>query len=260
MSTFSRNYKDVPLRCEVLVIGGGVAGASAAYHLKKAGVRDVVVLETGHCGHGGHDATIAPPRSELRAGDDPGGVFVHAQRSGSTVIASANNGSDAGQIKMMLQALPTSAEEFIACNGFEGARRYLNLASKGLALQMAIAKQVLPRHNEQLRALGSIYVGTSAEREELRREYETVLQLGAVGIEFWEKHCDTAACGAGSGFSCAIFFGNDGVINSAEYARALLRSCSETSSLDNQVRVFEECTFVSSVATTIRRSCNYVLL
>jgi glycine/D-amino acid oxidase-like deaminating enzyme len=249
MTNFSRNYRDVPLRCEVLIVGGGVAGASAAYHLKKAGVRDVVVLETGKCGNGGHDATIAPPHAVLRAGDDPGGVFVHAQRSGSAVIASAKNGSDAGQIKMMLQALPTSAEEFIACNGFEGARRYLNLASKGVALQMAIAKQVLPCPREQLRALGSIYVGTRADRQELRREFETLQQLGAEGIEFWEDERVTAACGANSGFSCAIFFNNDGVINSAEYARGLLRWCAETSSLDNQVRVFEECPPVISVAT-----------
>jgi hypothetical protein len=142
MSSFSLNKKDIPLRCEVLIVGGGVAGASAAYHLKKAGVADVVVLETGTCGNGRPDACVAPPHAVLRAGDDPGGVFVHAQRSGSAVIASANNGSDAGQIKMMLQALPTSAEEFIACNGFEGGRRYLNLASKGVALQMAIAGQV----------------------------------------------------------------------------------------------------------------------
>lgn len=249
MSCFSLNRKDIPLRCEVLIVGGGVAGASAAYHLKKAGVVDVVVLETGTCGNGRLDASIAPPHAVLRAGDDPGGVFVHAQRSGSAVIASANNGSDAGQIKMMLQALPTSAEEFIACNGFEGARRYLNLASKGIALQMAIAKQVLPRPGEQLRALGSIYVGTSADRDELKREYETLLLLGADGIEFWEEERVTAACGTGSGFNCAIFFGNDGVINSAEYARGLLRWCSETSSPDNRVRVFESCPPVSSVVT-----------
>jgi glycine/D-amino acid oxidase-like deaminating enzyme len=249
MSSFSLSHKDIPLRCEVVIVGGGVAGASAAYHLKNAGVRDIVVLETGKCGNGGHDAIIAPPHAVLRAGDDPGGVFVHAQRSGSAVIASANNGSDAGQIKMMLQALPTSAEEFISCNGFEGARRYLSLASKGIALQMGIAKQVLPRPGEQMRALGSIYVGTPADRAELKKEFETLSQLGADAIEFWEEERIAAACGADSGFSCAIFFKNDGVINSAEYARGLLRWCSETSSLDNQVRVYEGCAPVNSVST-----------
>lgn len=80
-SSFSLSHKDIPLRCEVVIVGGGVAGASAAYHLKNAGVRDIVVLETGKCGNGGHDAIIAPPHAVLRAGDDPGGVFVHAQRS-----------------------------------------------------------------------------------------------------------------------------------------------------------------------------------
>jgi glycine/D-amino acid oxidase-like deaminating enzyme len=237
------------LRCEVLIVGGGVAGASAAYHLKKAGVRDVVVLETGKCGNGGSDAIIAPPHAVLRAGDDPGGVFCHAQRSGSAVISSCNNGSDASQIKMMLQALPTSAEEFIACNGFEGARRYLNLASKGIALQTAIARQVLPRPGDQMRSLGSVYVGTPADRDALKREFEMLSQLGADGIEFWDEERVINSCGAGSGFTCAIFFKNDGVINSAEYARGLLRWCSETSCDDSRVRVFEGCPPVTSIGT-----------
>jgi hypothetical protein len=103
---------------------------------------------------------------------------------------------------------------------FNGTIRYLNLASKGVAMQMAIAKQVLPRPGEQLRALGSIYVGTSADRDALKKEFETLLLLGADGIEFWDEERVCAACGAGSGFNCAIFFRNDGVINSAEYACA----------------------------------------
>jgi glycine/D-amino acid oxidase-like deaminating enzyme len=108
---------------------------------------------------------------------------------------------------------------------------------------------VLPRPGEQLRALGSIYVGTGADREELKKEFDTLLLLGADGIEFWEEERVAAACGADSGFVCAIFFQNDGVINSAEYARGLLRWCSETSCLDNRVRVFEGCPPVSSVVT-----------
>jgi len=52
---------DLPSTASVVVIGGGVMGASTAYHLAKAGVRDVVLLEresffglgaTGRCAGG----------------------------------------------------------------------------------------------------------------------------------------------------------------------------------------------------------------
>ena len=52
---------DQPATAEVVVVGGGVMGASAAYHLARAGVRDVVLLEreaffglgaTGRCAGG----------------------------------------------------------------------------------------------------------------------------------------------------------------------------------------------------------------
>ena len=36
---------DLPRTASTVVIGGGVMGASSAYHLAQAGVRDVVLLE-----------------------------------------------------------------------------------------------------------------------------------------------------------------------------------------------------------------------
>src|SRR5687768_5542169 len=36
---------DIPQRAQVVVIGGGVIGASTAYHLNKLGITDVVLLE-----------------------------------------------------------------------------------------------------------------------------------------------------------------------------------------------------------------------
>ena len=55
------NQLALPSRAEAVVIGGGVMGASTAYHLAKRGVRDVILLEreeffgqgsTGHCAGG----------------------------------------------------------------------------------------------------------------------------------------------------------------------------------------------------------------
>jgi len=39
-------------RAEVVIIGGGVIGASIAYHLGKKGVHSVVLLEKGRLGEG----------------------------------------------------------------------------------------------------------------------------------------------------------------------------------------------------------------
>src|SRR3990170_5333091 len=52
---------DLPGSAEVVIIGGGVMGASTAYHLASAGMRDVIILEredllgqgaTGRCAGG----------------------------------------------------------------------------------------------------------------------------------------------------------------------------------------------------------------
>ena len=43
---------DLPTKASVVVIGGGVIGLSAAYHLSRAGVRDVVLVEQGELGSG----------------------------------------------------------------------------------------------------------------------------------------------------------------------------------------------------------------
>ena len=37
--------KSLPARCDVVIIGGGIVGASIAYHLSKIGITNTVVLE-----------------------------------------------------------------------------------------------------------------------------------------------------------------------------------------------------------------------
>ena len=59
---------DLPSRAEIVVIGGGVIGASVAYHLTKLGRADVLLLEQGHLSGGTtwHAAGLVGP---LRASE-----------------------------------------------------------------------------------------------------------------------------------------------------------------------------------------------
>ena len=51
---------DIPKQARVVVVGGGIAGASTAYHLAKMGITDVVLLEQGKltCGTTWHAAGL----------------------------------------------------------------------------------------------------------------------------------------------------------------------------------------------------------
>ena len=60
MSELKLSDSQLPDRAEIVVIGGGVAGTSVAYHLAKLGRSDVVLLEQGQlsCGTTWHAAGL----------------------------------------------------------------------------------------------------------------------------------------------------------------------------------------------------------
>src|ERR1700722_18161946 len=44
--------RDLPTRAEIVIIGGGIIGASVAYHLTRLGRKDIVLIEQGQLSGG----------------------------------------------------------------------------------------------------------------------------------------------------------------------------------------------------------------
>jgi sarcosine oxidase subunit beta len=61
----SSTFRSVPATAEVVIIGGGVMGASAAFHLAEAGVRDIVVVERGELACGSSGKPIGGVRAQF---------------------------------------------------------------------------------------------------------------------------------------------------------------------------------------------------
>jgi sarcosine oxidase subunit beta len=56
----------MPRAADVVIIGGGVTGASTAYHLTQRGIRDVIIADKGALASGGTG------KSSRRGGVNPG--------------------------------------------------------------------------------------------------------------------------------------------------------------------------------------------
>jgi hypothetical protein len=199
-----------------LCSSGGIAGCSAAYHLAKAGVTDIVLVEAGDPGDGSFDPIMAPSCGSFRSGDfggEEGESFQHAQRSGSAVLpAPANN------IKMMVNLYPSSSEDFCQHHGKEGARRYLALAAEGIQIEKDLAQVSMSPEN-MFRSYGSLYVAEYKDVASLKREFDLLVELSCQGIEWWdEEQVHAYAGGRCADFGGGIFFPFDGVINSGQVA------------------------------------------
>jgi glycine/D-amino acid oxidase-like deaminating enzyme len=235
----------LPNNCEVVIVGGGVAGASAAYHLALAGVRDIVVLERGSCGDGSTNP-VARLLGEIVEEGDEQSVFAYAKRSGSAVMPSAST------IKMMVRLFASSADDFIAHHGEEGARRYLKLTTIGIHTEKELAEQHLPFPEAQLRETGSLYLAYKHDEADLKHEYDVLRRLGCADIEWWSKDKLVSTPGCSPSFHCAIYFPGDGIINSGLFAASLLKATVDMGA----VQLFEECPDVTSVSTEHRETAD----
>lgn len=220
----------------VVIVGAGVAGASAAYHLALAGVKNIVVLDCGTAGNG----NLSPVKDCTTTGQqEDGSVFRFAHRSGSAVMPSAST------IKMIVRLFASSATDFIDHHGIEGAQRYIKITTSGLEIEKEIASKVLPDAAEQLRAFGSLYLAYAKDEAEFKKEFDILKEIGCSDIEWWEKDKLLATPGCSKDFHCGIFFPKDAIINSSVYSAALLSAAVELGA----VRVMENCSPVVSVST-----------
>lgn len=158
---------------EVVVVGGGLAGASSAYHLAtKTSVKSICVLECGIVGEGSASGTRIPSHAQLRDGDvDPGSlsVFPHARVSGSAVLQ-----DPATSVKMIVNIYPCSSADFIAHHGKDGAVNFLKLAAHGIEVEKKLSNIV----KVPTRTLGSFYVCLKEDAEDFRKEYELLKKFG----------------------------------------------------------------------------------
>ncbi len=205
----------------VVVVGCGSSGASAAWHLVAAGVRDVVVLEQGDVGLGASGGVAVAAHASLREGDldadAAGGRFHHALASGTAVMERASC------IKMSIGLYPCSSAAFVAEHGAEGARRYLRLARQGLLLQRELCTAALADPATQLQQLGSLYVCKDRAEDiaELWAEFCALRELGYEGCGWWGD-AQRVRAAAGGEWARAIWFADDFVVNSTAYAAGLL--------------------------------------
>ncbi|MEU6181769.1 NAD(P)/FAD-dependent oxidoreductase [Streptomyces coeruleorubidus] len=58
-------FRTVPASADVVIIGGGVMGASIAFHLAEAGVNNIVVVERGELGRGSSGKPIGGVRAQF---------------------------------------------------------------------------------------------------------------------------------------------------------------------------------------------------
>lgn len=199
-------------RTDIIVIGGGIAGCSASWHLTKAGAK-VLLLENGSPGDGYVDAVKIPCNTYTRDGDrlEPNESFQFAQRSGTAVLPIASC------VKMICNLFCNSSSEFIRHHGVDGAKRYLRLAYHGISIEKTLAKEALEDPGKDIQQLGMLYVAYEADREEFLKEFEYLKSFGCRDIELWEEEkVQAASGGACAGFNIGIYFPHDAIINSAQ--------------------------------------------
>ena len=125
----------LPPTADVVVIGGGVMGASAAYHLAAAGVKNVVLLEKARIpGHGGHRQMRRRHPLPVQHRDQRASVAAQPADAGTV------RGGDRAEHRPALARLPVPAGQRARPGGLPAERGAAELAGRPLVHPLARAK------------------------------------------------------------------------------------------------------------------------
>ena len=214
---------------EVIVIGAGTTGAAAAYHLAEHGVRDILVLDMGKAGMGSPTSGLVPAAVDgvgallLPPWGAEGGESDYAPHNSGSAVFGGEAGRDGDDddddygpraIKMIVTLPPyLDLAGFASHHGEDGVDAYLDMARRGLEIEIDLARKVLPDPDRQVKRLGSLMVCEEGKIEvnKLRREYERLRKSRKVRCEWRDGRRVEAMHGKTTSFGAGIWLPDDGV-------------------------------------------------
>ena len=242
---------------DIAIIGGGVAGASVAYHLYS--IPDfrgkVIILESGIIGKG-VDTTYKLENENFvnTLGEEN---KYKPWQSGSNVFENPN------RIKMIVTCFASTAKEFMSHHGMKGMELYNRLASFGRDQQVRIAGEMWRSTDSKVFnnllsdelgciQLGSLMVCDESELKEFKEEFELLKRAG-FEVEWWDKEKVDELHGKQANFYAGIFFPKDAIINSSSYAQRLVECCKK---LGLEIREHSSVVEVTEIKKTERENIN----
>lgn len=183
---------------QVLIIGGGLSGLSAALHLTRVGVADLFVLEAEKIGLGGNRYLPGTPGPAF---PDYTKMVLTPDDRGYTYLSRRYN----RQVALSL----------------------MRVKRTGVELQIGLAREFDPN---MVRQYGTLIVGEPDDERRLREEYRVMRDLGVeADIESWRADRIEAMYGTASGkYVQGLFITGDAIVDSTSYVQAIARSLGES--------------------------------
>ena len=183
---------------QILIIGGGISGMSAALHLVRAGVDDVFVLEAERIGQGGDHYLPGTPGPLF---PDYTKMVLTPDDRGYTYLSRRFN----RQVALNL----------------------LRVKRKGVELQIALARELDP---SLVRQYGTLIVGEPGDERRLREEQQVMKDLGIdTDFESYTPERIDGMFGTEPGkYVKGLFVSEDAIIDSTRYVQAIARALGET--------------------------------
>ena len=183
---------------QVLIIGGGLSGLSAALHLTRVGIDDVFVLEAEQIGLGGSRYLPGTPGPAF---PDHTKMVLTPDDRGYTYLSRRYN----RQVALSL----------------------MRVKRAGVELQMRLAREF---DAKLVREYGTLIVGEPDDERRLREECRVMRDLGIeADIDSWSPDRIEAMFGTASGkYLQGLFITGDAIVDSTGYVQAIARSLGES--------------------------------